>query len=496
MSMKATGPVIADQSLSSAWWTPRLAGPIFAAAVVRLTLLAVILARMGESILVQTDTKSYLDPGINLLRHGSFVADGAPDLLRTPGYPLFLAVTSFAGLRFAALANVILSVLCVLLIWKLGRAIFQDDRIALGAAWILAFEPLSITYSFLLITEPLFLTLLLLSLERMAAFLRQRRLPMLAISGLWLAAATFVRPVTYYLPAALALGLFVVFARVPKLRWQAPAVLLICVLPWLGAWQVRNWVETGYRGFSSVAEVNLYFFNAADVTARVEHKPLGVVRGELGFNCALDCDQQYYLYQPYLTRNPLQAGWNQSQRLDFMLAKAQRVIQAHRGVYLRGRIAQFFTTIFRLGSGSFDNIFYSGGPIVFSLGSTTLGGLLYPGGPNDTSKFALGNHPIYGWLMLAKAYPWVVIEKLYFGIAMFGLYFFAARSVYLATRSVFGGSMHGASLWLLLGTLFYFFVVIGAGGGTEADARLRLPIVLILCILASAGLRRTKSIAQ
>jgi hypothetical protein len=195
-----------------------LAGPLIAAAVVRLTLLAVVLARAGTSALINTDTNSYLIPGRNFLLHGSFVADGSPDLLRTPGYALFLAVTSLAGLPAAALANVILSVFCVLLVWKLGRAVFDDGRIALGAAWIFAFEPIAVVNSVLLISETLFLALFLLSLERFAAFLRGRNLRVLAAAGLWLAAATFVRPVTYYLPVALSLGLFLVLVRVPGLR--------------------------------------------------------------------------------------------------------------------------------------------------------------------------------------------------------------------------------------------------------------------------------------
>jgi len=68
------------------WWTPRLTGPLLAATVVRVALLAAALARTGVSALVQPDTSSYLIPGRNLLLHGRFFADGVPDLLRTPGY--------------------------------------------------------------------------------------------------------------------------------------------------------------------------------------------------------------------------------------------------------------------------------------------------------------------------------------------------------------------------------------------------------------------------
>ena len=109
-------------------------------------------------------------------------------------------------------------------------------------------------------SETLFLVLFLLSLERLVQFLRGHRLLVLAEAGIFLAAATFVRPVTYYLPIPLALSLSLVLPGVPALRWKAPAVLLLTVLPWLAAWQIRNWVETGFSSFTSVGVENLYFW--------------------------------------------------------------------------------------------------------------------------------------------------------------------------------------------------------------------------------------------
>src|SRR5271166_949982 len=245
MSVESRGPS-ANRCSENEWWSPRLAGPLIAAAIVRLTLLAVTLARAGTSALFSPDTAGYLEPGRNLLLHGRFVAEGAPDVFRTPGYALFLAVTSLAGMPAAALANVIVSAFSVILVWRLGRAVSDDGRIALGAAWIFAFEPLSVVSSTLLLSETLFLAFFLLSMERLATFLRGQRLPVLVVAGLWLAAATFVRPVTYYLPVMLAAGLFLALVRVPRLRWKAPALLLLSVLPLQAAWQIRNWAETGY----------------------------------------------------------------------------------------------------------------------------------------------------------------------------------------------------------------------------------------------------------
>jgi hypothetical protein len=421
------------------------------------------------------DTSSFIIPGRNLLLHGRFIADGAPDLVRTPGYPLFLAITSLGGLPASAVANVVLSVFSVIVVWRLGQKVFDDQRIALGAAWLFAFEPISVIMSVLLMSEALFLTLFLLSLERFAEFLHRRRLRVLAVAGLWLASATFVRPITYYLPLALAVGLFLVLARMPGLRWKAPAVLLISVMPWLAAWQIHNRVETGYSGFSSVSDINLYFDNAADVTARVEHRRWTDVRNELGYTVFANHSGQSYLFQPYLERHPEQAGWSQGQRLAFMHSQAIAVIRTHYGVYLRSCVADLFKTVINPGAKYFDP-------------------LLIPGNPLRGAGF-INEGPAHG-IALAKAHPWIAADRAAFGVVMLGLYLFAFYGIVLVARGVFRGAMHNASLWLLLGTSLYILAITSAGEGPFIEARLRLPVMPVVCILAAAGLRRTKIIAH
>jgi hypothetical protein len=462
--------------IKTEWWTPRLAGPVFAAAAVRFALMAVSLVRSGTSAVVTGDSMSFLVPGRNLLLHGRFIADGVPDVIRTPGYPLFVAIFSLGNQPVAAVENVILSVFSVVLVWRLGQRVFADDRIALGAAWIFAFEPLSALYSFFLMSDTLFLTLLLLGMERIAEFLRGRSLRVLAAAGLWLAAATFVRPITYYLPFALALGLFLALARVPGLLWKAPAVLLISVLPWLAAWQIRNRVETGYGGFSSVEEYNLFFIDSAVVTARVERRNFFAVRkalgfvGEQGYTGFNNDSKQQYLYQPYLALHPEQIGWSQGQRLDYMHSEAVRVIRSHYGVYLRTCLAALYHVIIGRGDAYYDALFDPGDPSRFSTG------LLKRGGAARV-------------IALTTTHPWKAVEKASFEIMLLGLYLFATRGIVLIARGVFHGGMCNACLWMMLGTSLYLLTV-SAFGMTLAGPRFRLPVMPVVCILAAAGARR------
>jgi hypothetical protein len=458
----------ANRCYGAGWWTPRLAGPVIAALIVRLVLLAIALARNGTSSLIDPDTATYLEPGRNLLLHGRFAVDGVPDLLRTPGYPLFLAITSLAGLHAAALANLILSTISVILVWKLGRAVLGDDHIALGAAWILAFEPISLNSSFVLMSEPLFLVLFLLSLERLVEFLRGGRLWVLTAAGLWLTAATFVRPAVYYLPIALAPGLFLALRRVPGLRWKAPAVLLISILPWLAAWQIRNRIETGYAGFSSIPDVNLYLI-APFLSVGTEHRSYADARSELllgypNFNEVWRRNGgQFYLSQPYLARHPEQTEWNQGQRLAFMHSEAIHAIRAHYGVSLRTYLKGIFRTLFELGEGAFNH-------------------LLNPNGMAHPLGSMEGQGVVHETLAVAETYPWIAAEKAAFGLVMMGLYL-------LAVRGALRCDMHDARFLLLLGTSLYLVAVSGFSIG---EARYRHPMMPAVCILAAAGLPRKK----
>ncbi len=461
-------PVAADHTVEIGWWTPRLAGPVIAAATVRLALLIFLLARIGSRALLQADTSSYLIPGRNLLLHGSFIADNAPDLMRTPGYPIFLSIVILLGVPAAALANVILSVFSVVLVWRLGRMVFEDPGIALGAAWIFAFEAGSVSLSVVLLSETLFLVLLLLSLERVTTFLRGRCLPALAVAGLWLSAATFVRPISYYLPFALAVGLFLVLLHEPGLRWKAPALLLIPALASVGAWQVRNWIQTGYSGFSSISDVNLYFLTAANVTAKVDHRAAGDVISGLGYSDFTLHSGQVYLQQPYLARHPEQAGWNQSQLLAYLHSEAVHVIRDHPLVYLRLCLVDMLKMLFT--------------PATYGLSRP-----IVPKAP--TYSITIANQGLAAWRLIlarAQAHPLVVIESAVFGILLLALYLFAARGL-------LRGDARAACLYLLLGTSVYFLALSAASVmGPLATPRYRIPVMPVVCILAAAGLRRTK----
>ena len=82
----------------------------------------------------------------------------------------------------------------------------------------------------------------------------------------------------------------------------AATLLAVCFLP-LAAWQVRNYMLTGYGGFSAIAEWNLYFYQGLSIVARQSDKPLKQLRSEMG----QDDDRLFKSLHPEL-RNAGQAA--------------------------------------------------------------------------------------------------------------------------------------------------------------------------------------------
>ncbi len=167
-------------------------------------------------------------------------------MLRTPVYPLYLAVTrTITGSSFIGpmILQVIVGVGVVYVTYRLGLNLF-GRRVALCAAMILAVDPLSIVYSSLVLTEVLFTFFVVCSVLLLWRPDANRWTRGLA-SGLLLGVATLTRPVSLYLSILLAIGYLILERR--RLR-QAVVVVLSFLIGFgliAGGWVVRNesWAE-------------------------------------------------------------------------------------------------------------------------------------------------------------------------------------------------------------------------------------------------------------
>src|SRR5713226_1120695 len=221
----------------------------------------------GASGFFSPDTTSYLGPAQSLL-HGSFTIQGAPELFRTPGYPLFL-VPGVAIQHFiivSLLENLLLAVASAWLVWRIAGDLTPSSQAAFWAVLLYCFEPVGFLYSEKLLSETLFCTQVLLSMWLLIRFLKEPTYQMPMLSAVALASTAYTRPVTVYLGIWL-LPVFVVLPRSSTWTGRLSRAILFSLVfaLTLTPWVIRNWVTAGYPGFSSNSDFTLYFFSAAAV---------------------------------------------------------------------------------------------------------------------------------------------------------------------------------------------------------------------------------------
>ena len=132
-----------------------------ALALLLLTRLTLVL---GVPVTQMSDMAWYYGRAVEMLNSGSYSEHGVPTAFWPVGYPAFLAgVLAIGGRSVLAgqVANVALSALCLVLLYKWCVQRFESARVAGVAALLLALYPNHMGYSVGLYSEPLFTALLL-----------------------------------------------------------------------------------------------------------------------------------------------------------------------------------------------------------------------------------------------------------------------------------------------------------------------------------------------
>ena len=435
----------------------KFAWPVLVAGVLRLGLMMVALWRTGTGVITSGDTFSYLLPGLNLLRHGRFWNALGAEIDRTPGYPILLGIIGEHGVVAAVVAQIFVAMLSVWMVIRIARGVYKRsefrDSIALMAAWIFAVEPLSLIFTVRLLPETIFVFFLLMAVDGLVGFLETEKLAAVGWSTLWLVVATYVRPVGYYLIPLLAIGLAVVMVRRSGLRWKAPLMVMAIAVPLLGIWQVRNFVETGFGGFSTVAAKNLYFYQAAGVVAGEEGRSLDEVQAEIGY---VDEDA-------YLRVHPEQRGWSEGERVGYERREAMRVLSEQPkeaiGMQLKG------AAVVALTPGAAD--------FLRMIGAY----------PENAPERVVEKNLVGEFAGLLRQHFGVAIVMVIFELILLGIYLFAVVGIW--------GNLIGSSQKALMAGLILYFVLVS--GGMQAVGRYRLPVMPVLCVLAAGGVVRGRN---
>ena len=304
-----------------------------------LLLVALLPGRPG--IIRNPDTETYEGPARALLATGAFSpspeAAPEPELNRTPGFPVLVAAAyGVCGERpvVVAVLNVLLSTGTLALVGALGVALF-GARSGVTAAALLACDPGSFHYSFVLLTETPFAFLVVLSTGLLVLAVRRprRELPLVALAGVAIALATHVRPVTYYFPVA---GALLVVAAARRGRKGAlAAAYLAPVVVLVGAWQVRNLARAGTASFTLNQQVELYLMRAAGAQALAEGVALEEVQRRFGWDEYLyrfgyvPLSRSAFANVPYAERHPATARLALPELARVYSRRAVEVLRAH-----------------------------------------------------------------------------------------------------------------------------------------------------------------------
>jgi 4-amino-4-deoxy-L-arabinose transferase-like glycosyltransferase len=218
-----------------------------------------------------SDPSAYANLARTLLAHGVYGFEpDQPIAIWPPGTAaVYAAIFALPGSDFGAakIFNLSVSLLNVVLVWLVGRQLF-DDLTGRVAALAMAVWPQMIFFTTLLASEPMFIAMVLLAVlcwERG----RQLRIGWILAAGLLFGLACYLRSVVLLLPIALTMGSLVAGGMA---RWQALvrlALVLGAMAAVIAPWTMRNQEVFGERiVMSSNFGQTLYMGNGPGSTGR------------------------------------------------------------------------------------------------------------------------------------------------------------------------------------------------------------------------------------
>lgn len=205
------------------------------------------------------DSQQYLELAKNLRSKFFFSWDGAtPVTFRTPGYPIFLALINNNPVMLFVI-QALLGALTVLFLFFIGKLWF-GGRSGIFAAILMAFDLPAIAHTGMVMSETLFVFLLVLCIWLFAE-IKPTGVFLFSVCGALLGLAALTRPVALFVPI-----LFLIVLMI-KRHWKALGVFSLGFVLLCGGWMGRNYYHYHRPNFSSIGGYNLFFYNAAALIA-------------------------------------------------------------------------------------------------------------------------------------------------------------------------------------------------------------------------------------
>lgn len=405
------------------------------------------------------DSLSYIQPAQELLNTGHFANQQIPDIYRTPGYPLLLIPGIWIGQIevITILLQLILGVLNIYIVYRIGLILFRKSTIAFLAGALMAIEPLANLYGSKILSETLFCTAVLLFILFICKYLSGYQFQDILLGAFFLGISVYIRPITYYLTFFIT-GFLLVKSVIGKVQRR---IILLHVLLFLIVsfgltfiWQVRNYIIAGTWEFSSISDINLYFFHGASVAAVHKHIPLVDMQNEMGYR---DPTIYYELH-------PDQKSWPVAKQLEYFKAQGLGQITGDIPTFVKIYLIGTARTLFDPGANEYLRLFGQ-----YSLP----GGIVGVGidkGIGELVKQIKGIFEQHQNIFIANLALFIIL-LIYYLFFLFGI---------LKSR-VWRDSL------LFFPLVVGIYLIILSGGASGAD-RFRMPVMPILCLFAGYGM--------
>jgi 4-amino-4-deoxy-L-arabinose transferase-like glycosyltransferase len=265
-------------TLGSAWPADRVPSPATAATsrvstalwtLAFLAALGIRLVLLHASAGVEpriVDEQHYHQLATNLVRGDGFGWSASqPTSIRPPLYPMLVAAIWYAagsdGLQAVRGAQIVLAALSAWLLYLITARLFDRSTGAL-AALALAFYPTLIFSGVLLLTEVLFVTLLLTAVHGCLVLLQRNSWRVALGTGLAFGAAALTRSILWPFPFVLVLFLALALRGSVRQRAALCAVLLLGFAIVVGPWSVRNTrLQRTFTAVDTMGGLNLLMGN-------------------------------------------------------------------------------------------------------------------------------------------------------------------------------------------------------------------------------------------
>ena len=208
--------------------------------------------KYGNLLTLDSDDLNYVKSAMVLIKRHMLIYYNfnEPTTYIMPLYPAFLAMIfkvfgyGLTGLQAARVAQALISCAGIILIFLIAKRIF-DIKVALVAAFLVAFYIPNIVTTGYLLTETLFATLLYLLIYFSLEFSDSPTLIKFSVLGFLWAFATLLRPTIAFYPVMLFFYLFIYkkigIKQAIKLGVAMALVFVVVMLPW---W-IRNYQYHG-----------------------------------------------------------------------------------------------------------------------------------------------------------------------------------------------------------------------------------------------------------